>query len=210
MPFRLYVAPIITTVIPGKGSVRLPKYVYSGLSQVLFPVGTGRLGFLAFGQEPSGLIGADFAAADDAFLAGQADVQALPVDLTPTLTGGQVAAVRTFLENLNIAAGWVSTADTWKGVVRSVCGMFSFWQRYSGVYLDTEGTVAPSVFASGVTLETTFGSLPAAVQAAMLATATDQGIPTTGLTAGTKLRAIEKNMADFYATRIYDFNGVTI
>lgn len=206
MAFRLYVVPIISTAI-AKGTLRTPKYFYQDAFAAIGPV---TYGVLSYGQEPWCFVGADLSVADDATIVGKSDVHALPVDLSPHLTAGEVTGIKAFLEAANIAAGWVSTADTWAGVFRSVAGMFTFWQRYGGIYANANGVVAPSVFAGGMTLDTTFGSLPAAVQAAMLATATDQGIPTTGLVAGTPLRAIEKAMADFYATKVYDFNGTLV
>lgn len=205
MAFRIYVVPMTTTV-RANGTYRTPKYFSDGT----IPPPNPPAGVLSYGSEPWCLVGADLSSADDATIVSKSDVQALPFDLTPTLTAPQVTGIRNFLEAANIASKWVSTADTWMGVFRSVAGMFTFWQRYSGIYAATNAGPVPSVFAGGVTLDTTFGSLPAAVQAAILATAVDQGISTTGLVAGTPLRAIEKAMADFYATKVYNFNGTLV
>lgn len=206
MAFRIYVVPVTTTVT-ARGTFRTAKYFMDGT----IPAPNPPAGLLSYGQEPWFLVGADLSVADDATIVSKADVQALSFDLSPNLTSGQVTGVKNFLEAANIAANWVSVADTWAGVFRSVAGMFTFWQRYSGVYGEANpGAPVPSVFAGGVTLNTTFGSLPAAVQSAMIATATDQGISTAGLVSGTQLRTIEKAMADFYAAKVYNFNGVLV
>lgn len=206
MPFRIYIVPVLVTVIPGKGSFRSVKYMNDGTITPPDPSAS----ILSYGNEPWAFVGANLSAVDDAMLVSKPDVEALPFDLSPTLTAGQVSGVKAFLEAANIAAGWVSTADTWLGVFHSVAGMFTFWMRYNTIYgQNNGGASAPSVFAGGVTLNTTFGALPAAVQAAIIATAQDQGISTAGLTAGTQLRAIEKSMADQYADNVYTFNDGT-
>jgi hypothetical protein len=199
MAFRLYVVPIVGT--GAHGDARRPKYFTDGT------IAMATWSAVGYGLEPWTIVGADLPAGDDAIIAGKPDVQALPFDLSPLLTTGQVSSVKTFLENANIPAGWVDTTDTWAVVVRGVLGMFSFLERYSGIYAEQNGTAAPSIFLGGVTLATTFGSLPQAVQTAMLATATDQGISTAGLAAGTTLRVILRFVADTYSARVYDFNG---
>lgn len=199
MAFRLYVVPIVGS--GAHGDPRRPKYFTDG---TIAPVTWSAVGY---GLEPWTVVGADLPSADDATIAGEPDVEALPFDLSPLLTAGQVSGIKTFLENANIPAGWVDTTQTWSNVVRGVLGMFSFLQRYAGIYAAENNAPAPSIFLGGVTLATTFGSLPPAVQTAMLDTATDQGIATSGLAAGTTLRIILRFVADHYSTRVYDFNG---
>jgi hypothetical protein len=46
---------------------------------------------------------------------------------------------------------------------------------------DANGTAAPSIFTGGVSLATTFGALPVAVQNALIATAQSFGISTAGI-----------------------------
>jgi hypothetical protein len=199
MAFRLYVVPIVGS--GAKGDARRPKYFTDGT------IPPSQWGWVYYGFEPWSVVGVDLPSADDVTIASKPDVQALPFDLSPLLTAGQVTSIKAFLENANIPAGWVDTTDTWAVVVRGVLGMFSFLERYAGIYAEQNGTAAPSIFLGGVTLATTFGSLPQAVQAAMLATATDQGISTAGLSAGTTLRVILRFVADAYSARVYDFNG---
>jgi len=202
MAFRIYVVPMIVDI---KGA-RRPKYFQDGT----IPSPPNGFGVIYYAAEPWALVGADLPPADDATIAGQADVEALPVDLSPHLTGGQVTGTRAFLEAASIPAGWVTTADTWASVVRGVAGMFLFLQRYEGIYSIANNGAAPSIFLGGVTLDSTFGSLPALVQASMLATATDQNIPTSGLAAGTTLRVIWRYVADFYSSVPIVIAGVSI
>lgn len=201
MAFRLYIVPAIGD---GFVTMRGPKYFLDGRVTPL------QWSAVDYGNEPWEVVGADCSAADDAFLAGQPDVTTLPFDLSPQLTAANVTTVQNKLEAANIPAGWVNTTLTWREVVRTVLGMFSYLQRYAGVYGQTTGTSAPSLFGSGVTLATTFGALPAAVQSAMVAAAQSFNIPTTGLTASTTLRAILKNLADFFQDQPYYFGVVAV
>jgi len=199
MAFRLYIVPVIGTG-SGRDDARRPKY-FETLSD---------WSAMDYGFEPVMVVGADLSVSDDASVSAQPDVTALPFDLAPQLTSGQVTAVRTALEALHIPALWVTTADTWLGVVRSVLGMFSFLQRFGGIYARQTGTVPPSMFTGGVTLNTTFGSLPLAVRTALMSTADSFGISTAGLTASTTVRVILKNLADTFGERPYNFNGVLL
>jgi len=199
MSFRLYIVPVIGSG-SGTHDARRPKY-FETLTN---------WSAMDYGFEPVMVVGADLSVSDDASVIAQPDVTALPFDLAPHLTNPQVTSVRNALEALHIPALWVTTADTWIGVVRSVLGMFSFLQRFGGIYAEQTGQVPPSIFNGGVTLNTTFGGLPLAVRTAMLSTADSFGLSTAGLTAGTTLRAILKNLADAFGAQPYNFNGTLL
>ena len=201
MAFRLYLVPIVGTGT--KDDPRRPKY-FAGAPVV------GDWSGMDYGFEPVMVVGADLSPSEDNYVVGQGDVTALPFDLAPTLTSGQVTAVHNVLETLNLPAGWVTTSLSWLAIVRTVLGMFSFLQRFGQLYAAQNGVPPPSIFAGGVTLNTTFGSLPLAVRTALLATADSFGIPTTGLTGSTTIRVILKNMADMFQNQQYNFNGTLL
>jgi hypothetical protein len=129
------------------------------------------------------VVGADLSTSDDNLVVGKPDAFALPFDLAPNLTAQQVTNVQAKLEAINVPAGWVTTSLSWITVVRTVLGMFSFIQRYGVEYANANVVVAPSIFTGGVSLATTFGSLPQAVQNAIIAAAQSFNISTAGLTA---------------------------
>lgn len=197
MAFRLYIVPVIGTGT--RTDPRRPKYfdglIWSGMD---------------YGFEPWFVVGADLSPADDLTIGAQPDAFTLPFDLSPVLTALQVTNVQNKLEAINVPAGWVNTSLTWLQVVRTVLGMFSFIQRYGAVYADANGTAAPSIFTGGVSLSTTFGSLPLAVRNALTTTAQSFNISTAGLTASTTLRTILKAMADNFQGQAYNFNGTMI
>lgn len=210
MSFRLYIVPVVGT--GARTDPRRPKYFQSAAD------GTGQTGIIAsgsswsamdYGFSPWMVVGADLSTSDDNLIVGKADAFALPFDLAPTLTSQQVTAVQSKLEAINVPAGWVNTSLTWITVVRKVLGMFSFLQRFAGQYADENG-VAFDLFSGVVTLSTTFGSLPQAVQNAMTSAAISFGFSTTGLTSGTTLRVALKALADDFSAQQYNFNGTLI
>ena len=206
MAFRLYIVPVV-----GSGlsitDARRPKYFNStdGI------ISTGQSwSVVDFGFEPVMIVGADLITADDLLVAQQPDAISLPFNLAVTLNAGQVTTTRARLESLHIPALWVNTSLTWVSVVRTVLGMFSFLQRYSGIYARQNGISPPSLFVSGVTLETLFGGLPVTVQTALIETAVSFGFSTAGLTANTTVRVVLKALADNFQAQQYNFNGVLV
>lgn len=179
MATRLYVLPLITTTTP-KGDRRDPKYLDTHLAGVEWSL-------MDMGDEPICLVAADVGAEHAAF-AAETDVLALPANLDQPL-GAQLATVQNALEARNIPAGWVQSTHTYRQVVRVVAQAFQFLQRLQ--------VVRPGrLFGGGVTLDTRFNQLPAAVRSALTAAATDLGYDTSGLTGTSTLRTILKTMAD--------------
>lgn len=194
MAFRLYIVPIVGTGT--KSDPRAPKYLLDGTL-------TAGVAFSAvdYGIEPWVVLGADLSGADDTALTGKADVMALPFDLTPTLTAGQVTTVQNKLEAINVPAGWVSTSLTWTQVVRVVLGMFSFMQRFTAIQSNV------SIFGSGVTLETTIGALSQNTRDNLSLAATSLGLSTSAITGTTTIRQALKILADQFGNRPYVIGG---
>lgn len=203
MGFRLYIVPVIGTGV--RQDPRRPKYFEDG-TIVSQPGWT----YIDYGFEPIMFVGANLSVSDDNIITSKPDVQALPFDLSPNLTAGQVIVTKNFLESINIPAGWVNVGLTWIAVVRTILGLFSFVQKYGVVYAEANGVIAPSLFSAGITLNSTFGSLPQAVQNALVTTAQFFNISTAGLVAGTTMRVILKAMADAFQGSQYRFGDVLI
>lgn len=190
MAQRLYIVPV---VLGGKGGAqRVPKYFGDGT--VMAPGSP----IVDYGHEPWMFVYADLSPSDDTLLTSEPDVIALPFNLDQNLTAGQVTNTKNKLEVINIPAGWVTTSLTWRQVVRVVLGIFTFRGRYEVIYAQANGSVAPSMFSGGITLDSTFSSLPQAMQDAMVATAQSFNISTAGLTAGTTIRTILKSLGDSF------------
>jgi hypothetical protein len=195
MAFRLYIMPMILDT----DTVNKPKYAATGS---LLDGKTWSC--MTFGFEPMCCVGANLDSTTDTNLAAQADVQALPVNLDQFLSAGAVTTAQTYLENHNLPASWVTTAFTYRQMVRIVLGFFVFFQRFHGIHGNF------SVFGGGVTLDTTFGSLSAGVKADLSQTAQTFNLDTSAVTATTTIRQLMKGMSDQLQGMAFIIGGVSI
>jgi len=155
-----------------------------------------------YGLMDQAVLCADIAAADHTALAANADVLAIPVNIDTTLNTSARNTARTYLESVNIPAGWVNTGDTYRSVLRSVLGIFFYLQRVTalrGVALDWVE----------VPLSLQWQQIPASWQSAMTQAATEMGYATSGVTNTTTLRTILKYMADQW-TKPIEFGIATL
>jgi hypothetical protein len=136
-----------------------------------------------YGNEPACLVGVlNIDAATDTALRANPDCYGLPVNLDQQV-GGAANTVQTALESVNVPGTWVASTNTWRQVVRFVGAVCQFAQRYQGM-------ANAQWFTGGVTLATTFGSLPANVRTDLQAAAQSFGFDTSGITGASTLRQI--------------------
>jgi hypothetical protein len=190
MAFRLYLVPKVLVV-----DVYKPKY---------FADGTVTGNWAGTDYEDWYLLGADLSGAQDAILAGQADVTSLPLNLSATLTAGQVTATQTKLEAANLPAGWITTSYTWVQVVRIVCGIMHLVQRTRGKNDNA------SILGGGITLNSTVGDLAGPVRQRLQDAASEMGIDATDIALGTTLRVVLKNVGTQLQSRPLKFGDVTL
>ncbi len=193
--WHLYLVPLIGTGVTDSNP-RTPKYI-AALSVPWAMVD--------YGFQPVALVAADVDGATDTSLQGNGDVTKIPDNLDNLLGAGAVSAVQTALENKNIPAGWVTSALSYRTVLRTIWGFFAFLQRYAVVSGNTNPIIAASI-----NLDTQFGSLPQTAQDNLAATAKSLGLNTTGVTGTTTLRVILKGIADQWGQRSFTLGGVTV
>lgn len=175
MTLSIYAMPIVGSGTAHDG--RRPAYRDS-----VFPTLTWSQ--FDYGNEPWCLVGiADIPTDTDTTLRAQTQVIAIPTNLDQTIGSGPLAQVRSDLEAVNMPGTWVQASNTWRDVVQFIGAVCQFAQRFQGM-------AAGRWFTGGITLATTFGSLPQAVRTALAATATSFGFDTSGITGAATLRAI--------------------
>ncbi len=181
MTIRYYIVPIERV-----GTGRGPKYFK-------WRLGTGTIdcqwAMVDYGLVDQAVVAADISDIDAATLAAAADVMAIPVALDNKLTSGAVSTAKTWLESIGVPAGWVTTALTYREVLRTVTALFLFMQRVCAI-LGRKVTVTKTA------LGTQFRNLPADVRAAITQAADEQGFDRSGVSNTTTLRVILKLMAD--------------
>lgn len=194
MTIRLYVLPMERNVaLDSRG----PKYLaWSRDPDPSDNVGEDDWRVLGYGLYDWGIAAVEATATVHGLLAAKADVQAIPANLDNTVGAANRDTVRAFLESVALPGNWVQNGTTWREVVRTVCGMILFGQRYDGI----RQAASPGAPAFGSQIEgnlnVQWGNIPQGIRDAVLETAQSFGYDTSGLTDTTLVRAILKNLAD--------------
>lgn len=202
MTIRFYVLPLEVVIdADGAHTRRGPKYMNWRFTTNPTPIDCP-WSLKDYGLVGHGIVCADIQPSDHTALVANNDVLALPVNLDTNPTQGQVNAAKTFLENRNIPAGWVTTALTYRQILKTILGILFFIQRVHTI-------MGRNHFAdSGVTLDTTLGAIPVDARNALSQAATDMGFDTSGLTGTTTLRVALKSVADQWGARPMIFGNL--
>lgn len=123
------------------------------------------------------LAGMRVTAAQHATIAADPEVTAIPANLSNNV-GGALNATQNRLEAMNLPAGWVTSGTTWRQVLSRVIRMLHLRRQVR------------TLFSDGVTLDSTFNSLPAGKRAALVAAADRLNIDRSDLTGASTLREI--------------------
>ena len=191
MPVRFYLTPNVNDPELGDG----PKY--------LFPQGTlfdVHYRAMRYGLEPVWLAAANVTAAHHSTLTAQSDVLGTPVTLAQldrNINPGQVAGVQAALELLNLPGNWVTTARTWREVLRVIASIFQLSQRFKGRH-------RKSFFEGGLNLNRTWGSLPSERRAELSTTFADFGWSQNWVD-GDPLRVVLRNLAAQWGSAPFEF-----
>ena len=186
--------PLVVTTGPGGKDIR--TVIYLGAMGVTYSLVT-------YGGQNFCLAGADVDDTQDTELISHADVSRIPDDLAQKVS---VQAVQDELEAVQIPANWVSASNSYRELLRIITGMFNFLQRFRTI----SGITTPLIDGTTVTLSTRFNQLPQAVRTALVATATDMGFSTTGLSGNNTLRTMLKLMADQWGDRSFTVGDITV
>jgi hypothetical protein len=128
-------------------------------------------------------------------LAAKADVQAIPANLDNTIASNQVRnTVRSFLESIGLPGNWVQTGTPWREIVRTICGMMIFGQRYDGSGLDSVS------FGTRITgnLAIQWQAVPVGVQQAAVGAGMSLGYDMTWITPTMIVRNVLKTIAGLW------------
>jgi len=136
---------------------------------------------LDYGLEPVALIGADVTGGQNTTLSGQSDVATVPSNLDNTVGAANVTTVRNKLEAFNIPAQWVVGGATWRQTLRALIAMFRIGQRF-------DGRGFGKLVVPGVTLSTTYASMPVAYRDALVQAIDELRFDRTPLNASSTLR----------------------
>lgn len=140
---RYFLLPITTI-----NSMRGPAYFRVGSQGD----GTGALrcawGMMDYGLMPIALLACRISGQEIEWLSSQTDVQTIPEDIDATIAPGVLQAVKDSLESMWIPAQWVTTSNTYRGVLRHVAGLFQFAKRHKGLHGEALMTGPPNLTAT--------------------------------------------------------------
>lgn len=142
-----------------------------------------------FGREDSMLVGAEVTGAQHTTLTANTDVISIPAALDDNISAAALATVQSKVEGLKIPANHLTTAQTYRDVVR-LCGkVFFLAQRFDGLH-------AKTLFDIGAGLSTQFGDMAPATRTNLLAAVESLGLSTSQISSTTTLRQILRGVVD--------------
>jgi hypothetical protein len=185
MAVRIYIVPIIgtgTNTDPYR-----PKYVSD------YPIQWGAMDYENHGWM---LVAADVDSATHAVISGNSDVYSLPQDLDANLTSGQVTSVQNKLEAINIPGDWISSAKTWKQVIKLVAAIITLARRFYGENKE-------AIFTSGINLDMPISSLSSDKRQKLNGAAQSLGFDTSSIRGSDTLRTALRILAQQRTTPIF-------
>lgn len=183
--WHLYVVPIVGTGNGLKDGNR-PKYFDGRKYQALF-----------FGQQRIALVAADVSDEMDTALQSNTDVVRLPDNLDQQI-GAALATVQSRLESRNIPADWITGTTTYRTVLKTVIGIFTFMNRFPII----TGDLSTFIDNNKVTLNTTWSQLPLLAQQRLAAVAKSMNLDTSSVTGATTLRQLLKGVSDQWLAKV--------
>lgn len=173
MAIRIYLVPKIGT---GFGSDPFrPAYISNGGI-------AGNWQAIDYGKEAWMLVAADVTPAEHNAITANSDATAIPANLDQQI-GAALATVQSKLELANLPADWVTSAMTYRTLLKWTIRILLLMQRFCGF------DEAAARFFATVTLDSTVGDLTAAVRQRLNTVAQSFGLDTSSITLATTIRA---------------------
>ena len=187
---RYYITRIIVVDYAGDNTIyhaRVPKYFKSEYNTDGLAV---KWSMMDYGLVHACLVVADVTQQQHNGLVSNSDLVSPPENIDQEISNqGALSKVKNVLETLNLPADWVQTTTTYRDVLRKVCGLFQFAQRYHGMHRE-------ALVDGEFPLDLTWGQINSARQAKILATAIDMGYASQEPPDTWEVRRILKYLAD--------------
>lgn len=155
-----------------------------------------------YGLRPTMLIATDVTNGQHNGLAAASDVTTVPTNIDNTVSAAALSAVRAALEGLKIPGNWVTTAHTYREVLRAVAGLFQFAQRHQALHNEP-------LVEGNVDLSMTWSEVPQAKRQRVQATCDDLGYDTSPVTGAWTLGQTLKYLADLWGDTTFIFGNIT-
>jgi hypothetical protein len=203
---RYYLVPKLQDTTSFPFPVNRAKYMFAGdLGPTWAP---GAYQSMDYGAEALFLVAADLTPADHTTLTSQPDVIAIPSPIDTNVSAGALPTVQAKLEAADIPGNWVTTAHTYRQVLKAIVRAIAFNQRYNGLNAEKFFSLTDKL-GNRITLDTQFNQLTAAEKTKLQNVATDLGLDTSGVVSTTTVRQILINVAGQLFPNGVPFGGDT-
>lgn len=151
--------------------------------------------------ETTMIVAAEVDTVQHTYLAGQADVYALPENIDVTPSPQELNAFEARLEAAYIAADWLSPSQTWREALRTVLGMFSTAGKYAVL-------VGNSILDDVTNLNTQYRNMPQTTQDALAQIATNMNYPWSEIRDNWTARRLLKWFSDQWPNDSFQFGNL--
>lgn len=187
MANRFYFVPKIGDGLTPLSAFR-PKYTDSGDLGAGWNL-AGRWNAIDYGMENCFLIAADVTPEEHTSLNAQTDVLAVPSPIDSNVSAAALSVVQSRLESMNIPGNWVTTAHTYRQVLRTARRVIEFMRHFRRL------NNAERLF-NGHALATRWNQLTEEMRQKLRTVADELGLDYSGVTNTMTLRQILKLIAD--------------
>jgi len=197
---RYYVMPLGIT----PNGTRRPKYFRDRRSDTDPTLIDAPYTIIPYGLCDACLVVSDVTTTQHADLISNPDVAAAPQDIDQAISDLALPQVQAVLEVLCIPAGWVTTAYTYRQILRMVGSLLQFSERHDALHNE-------ELIDSQDQLDLQWNDIPLARRMRVQETADSLGYSYDWVTGTTTIRQILKKLADQWAgDSLLVFKGITL
>ena len=196
---RFYLLPIESVVLEDGNIARGPKYFQWRLDPD--PPGLAvTWGMMDYGLIDAALLVAEVTQEQHDTLLLNSDVTSPPENIDQNITSGAIPGVQAALETLRIPADWVTTAFTYRQILRMVAGLFQFAQRHHALHNE-------QLIDSQAQLDLRWNQIPIARRNRILATADSLVYDYSAVQNTWLIRRILKHLSDQWGVTVFHIGG---
>lgn len=196
---RYYILPVEQVTTTGGGIARGPKYFRWRFDPD--PPGMDAMwAMMDYGLINACLLVADVTQEQHEALTANVDVASPPQNIDQQVSEIAIPAVKAVLEELRIPADWVTSAYTYRQILRMVAGLFQFAQRYHAMH-------GEALVDSKAALDLRWNQIPLARRNRIIATVNELGYDYSGITSTWTVRRILRHLGGQWGATVFHIGG---
>ena len=197
---RFYILPIESVVLGDGNIARGPKYFQWQFDPDPPALVAAKWSLMDYGLIDAALVVADVTQVQHDTLLLNSDVTSPPENIDQNIAAGAIPAVQSALEALRIPADWVTTAFTYRQILRMIAGLFQFAQRHHGMHNE-------QLIDSQAQLDLRWNQIPLARRGRIQATADSLGYDYSAVQPTWLVRRILKHLGDQWGSKPFIIGG---